>query len=169
MSYGGGHFSGVGRRGATEFPATWSRDRITELVVDVARYPDETPLRLPDGSWRTAGVRDGVRVVVLLDPDGPVRAAYPVDGPGVVHNPDRALDPAHPTLDDLADGRVSNAASELLARLPGRIPDALLDLGGELYVAGEWDELGRLLAAAAPDLDDGERALLVDLGQTGSR
>ena len=63
MSYGGGHLCGTGRRGATEFPAAWSREQIVELVVDVARYPDDTPLRLPDGSWRTAGVRDGVRVV----------------------------------------------------------------------------------------------------------
>lgn len=170
MSYGGGHFSGTGRRGATEFPATWSRDRVMEIVVDVARYPDETPLRLPDGSWRTAGVRDGVRIVALLDPDGPVRAAYPVDGPGVAHNPDRAVDTAHPTVDDLADGRVGNAGSELLARLPGRIPAELLELGRELYAVGEWDELGRLLAAAAPELDVEESALLVDLGQAaGSR
>lgn len=166
MSYGGGHRCGTGRRGATEFPAGWSADLVMAHVLDVARYPHDTPLRLPDGSWRTAGVRDGVRVVALLDPDGPVRAAYPVDGPGVVHNPDRAVDTAHPTVDDLADGRVGNAASELLARLPGRIPAELLALGGELYAVGEWDELGRLLVATAPELDDTERALLADLTQT---
>lgn len=121
MSYGGGHLAGVGRRGATEFPAAWSRERITEVIVDVARYPDDVPLRLPDGSWRTAGVRDGVRLVALLDPDGPVRAAYPVEGPGVTHNPDLSRIPDRPTLDDLADGRVGNAATELLARLDGRL------------------------------------------------
>lgn len=162
MSYGGGHLAGVGRRGTTEFPPDWSRERITEVIVDVARYPDEVPLRLPDGGWRTAGVRDRVRVVALLDPDGPVRAAYPVDGPGVVHNPDRPAIPDRPTVDDLANGRVSHAATELLALLDGRMAPDLLDLGRELYLVGEWDELGRLLTSLA-DLTDDERSLLTDL------
>lgn len=162
MSYGGGHLAGVGRRGATEFPADWSRERITEVIVDVARFPDEVPLRLPDGSWRTAGVRDGVRIVALLDPDGPVRAAYPVDGSGVVHNPDRSADPDRPTVDDLADGRLGHAATELLARLDGRLAPGLRELGRELYAVGEWDELGRLLTSVT-DLSDDERSLLADL------
>ena len=41
-------------------------------------------------------------------------------------------------------------------------PD-LLDLGRELYLVGEWDELGRLLDAAAPDLRTTRRGLLTDL------
>lgn len=163
MSYGGGHLSGVGRRGATEFPAEWSRERITELILDVARYPDDVPLRLPDGSWRTVGVRDGVRIVALVDPDGPVRAAYPVEGPGVSHNPDRSAIPDRPTPDDLADGRVSHAATELLARLDGRLAPELLELGRELYRVGEWDELGRMLLTTAADLTSDERSLLEDL------
>lgn len=162
MSYGGGHLAGVGRRGATEFPASWSRQRIIEVITDIARYPDEVPLRLPDGSWRTVGVRDGVRVVALLDPEGPARAAYPVDGPGVVHNPDRSAIPDRPTVDDLADGRVSNAATELLARLDGRLAPELVDVARELYEVGEWDELGRLLGGT-PALTAEESALLDDL------
>ena len=162
MSYGGGHLAGVGRRGATEFPAGWSRERITEVIVDVARYPDEVPLRLPDGSWRTTGVRDGVRVAALLDPEGPVRSAYPVEGPGVVRNPDRPAVPDSPTVHDLADGRVSHAATELLARVDARLAPELLELGRELYAVGEWAELGRLLTSIG-DLSDDERSLLADL------
>ena len=115
--YGGGHAPGTGRRGATEFPAGWSREQITERLLDVARYPDETPRRLANGLWHTTGVREGVRIVVLLEPAGSVRTAFPVDGPGVVHNPDRAADPDHPSLDDLAAGRASYETSERLAGL----------------------------------------------------
>lgn len=145
--YGGGHASGTGRRGATEFPASWSRDRITDLVVDVARHPDEPPRQLASGVWHTTGVRDGVRIVALLDPDGAVRAAFPVDGPGVVHRPDRAADPARPTLDDLAAGRVGHAAAERLAEHAVRLPAADGVLLQQLYRAGEWDELDAVLAA----------------------
>jgi Bacterial EndoU nuclease len=146
--YGGGHLAGTGRRGASEFPPSWSRDDVTSRILDVARSPDEVPRRLPHGPWHTSGVRDGVRIVVLLDPDGGVRTAFPVEGPGVVHNPDRASDPAHPTVTDLADGRVGYAASVLVGALSGRLDDADAALCRELYAAGEWDELGLLLAAA---------------------
>ena len=91
---GGGHAPGTGRPGATEFPATWSREQITERLLDVARYPDETPRLLANGLWHTVGVRAGVRIVVLLEAAGAVRAAFPVDGPGVVHNGPRDVVPA---------------------------------------------------------------------------
>jgi len=151
--YGGGHLAGTGRRGTSEFPQSWSRDDVTSRILDVARSPDEVPRRLPHGPWHATGVRDGVRLVVLLDPDGAVRTAFPVDGSGVVHNPDRAPDPAHPTVDDLADGRVGYAASALVDGLTGRLDAADAALCRELYAAGEWDELGLLLAAAVPAAD----------------
>lgn len=140
---GGGHAPGTGRRGATEFPAGWSRERIVERFLDVARYPDETPTRLPGGAWRAVGVRDGVRIVVLLDPDGGVRAAFPVDGPGVVRNPERTPQP--PTAADLAAGRPGYAAAELLARADLREP--LATACAELRHAGEWAELAAVLRA----------------------
>ncbi len=67
-----------------------------------------------------------------------------------------------PTVDDLADGRVSHAATELLARLDGRMAPDLLALGHELYAVGEWDELGRLLTSVT-GLTGDERSLLADL------
>ncbi len=147
---GGGHAPGTGRRGATEFPASWTRQEITDRFLDVARYPDETPTRLPGGAWRAVGVREGVRIVVLLDADGGVRAAFPVDGPGVVRNPDRAPDPAHPTAADLAAGRPGYAAGELLAGTA--LDPELATACAELAHAGEWGELATVLRAV-PGVD----------------
>lgn len=145
--HGGGHASGTGRRGATEFPTGWSREQITERLLDVARYPDETPRLLANGLWHTTGVREDVRIVVLLEAAGSVRTAFPVEGPGVVRNPDRATDPDHPTLDDLAAGRASYETSERLASVRERLSDADRELYEQLHRAGEWDELDALLTA----------------------
>lgn len=154
---GGGHAPGTGRRGATEFPASWTREQIVERFLHVARFPDETPTRLPSGVWRTVGVRAGVRIVVLLDPDGGVRAAFPVEGPGVVRNPDRAPDPARPTVDDLVAGRPGYAADELLAGLA--LDGPLGTVCAELARAGEWAELAAVLRTV-PGADDDLLALL---------
>ena len=148
---GGGHAPGTGRRGATEFPASWSREEIVERFLDVARFPDETPTRLPSGVWRAVGVRHGVRIVVLLGGDGGVRAAFPVDGPGVVRNPDRT--PSPPTVADLVAGRPGYAAGELLASVP--LDPAVAAACAELRLAAEWAELAAVLRAvpgADPDL-----------------
>lgn len=106
-----------------------------------------------------------MRIVALLDPDGAVRSAFPVDGPGVVVNPDRAPDPRRPSRADLAAGRVGHAATELLDRLVGRLAADELAVYAELYRAGEWDELGAALAAGTREIDltaeEGE--LLADL------
>lgn len=154
---GGGHAPGTGRRGATEFPASWSRQEITDRLLDVARRPDETPSRLPNGVWRTVGVRAGVRIVVLLAADGAVRAAFPVSGSGVVHNPDRAPDPARPTATDLAAGRPGYAAGELLAGTA--LPPDLVLACRELADAAEWTELADVLRAV-PGVDADLLALL---------
>ncbi len=155
---GGGHAPGIGRRGATEFPASWSRQEITDRLLDVARYPDETPSRLPNGVWRAVGVRAGVRIVVLLTGDGAIRAAFPVSGPGVVRNPDRAADPARPTAADLDAGRPGYAAGELLASTA--LPPDLLLICRELADAAEWAELADVLRAV-PGVDADLLALLV--------
>lgn len=157
--FGGGHAPGTGRRGATEFPAGWTREEIVERLSDVARNPDEVPRRLANGLWHTVGIRAGVRIVVLLEQSGSIRAAFPVDGLGVVRNPD----PTHPTVADLATGRVSHAATELLARLDGRLGPTDRELSERLHLAGEWGELGSILATQELELTAHEQELLADL------
>lgn len=158
--FGGGHAPGTGRRGTTEFPPTWTRDEIVERLSDVARNPDEVPRRLPNGLWHTVGVREEVRIVVLLEQSGSIRTAFPVEGPGVVRNPD----PTNPTVADLAAGRVGHTATQLLARLDGRLGPADRELYAQLHLAGEWDELRSILAAQELALTADERELLADLG-----
>src|SRR5262244_2082885 len=37
---GGGHRHGVGKPGKTEFPASWTDERVVASILDVARRPD---------------------------------------------------------------------------------------------------------------------------------
>jgi hypothetical protein len=89
---GGGHRSGTGRTGKTEFPASWSDHKIADSVTDVARNPDRTPLHQEwNDRWLTQGNRDGVDIVVIARPDGTIWTAWPLEGgTGVVRNPKEA-------------------------------------------------------------------------------
>jgi hypothetical protein len=144
---GGGHAPGTGRRATSEFPAGWSDERIIAVVKDVANDPGEPSRRQHNGRWRAAGVRYGVRVVVLVEEDGRVHTAFPVGGPGVVRNPDTAKDPTNPTVADLVDGRISYFADVLLSQLAGRLPAEDFRHYRGLLWSGEWEELVDALIA----------------------
>jgi hypothetical protein len=84
---GGGHRSGSGRSGKTEFPKEWADDRIIDTVLSVARNPDQQPKLQANDRWRVAGTRDGVSIVAIVESDGSVCTAWPREGsPGVVKN-----------------------------------------------------------------------------------
>ncbi len=83
----GGHLSGRGIPGKSEFPPSWSADRIVTTVLALARAPDTPPAPGREGCWLVEGVRDGVRVRVVVDPGGTIITAYPLSGPGVIQNP----------------------------------------------------------------------------------
>lgn len=81
------HRHGAGWIGRTEFPANWSAEKIASTVVDVARHPDIAPVLQDNGRWQVSGVREGVTVVAIIDPDGRIWTGYPRSGgPGVVKN-----------------------------------------------------------------------------------
>lgn len=84
---GGGHGAGVGKVGKTEFPPGWDRPLILSHIRDVARNPDQPPRWQSNGRWVAYGVRDGVLIRVVVNPDGSVRTAFPLSGPGVAENP----------------------------------------------------------------------------------
>ncbi len=84
----GGHLYGVNRPGKTEFPRDWDEGMIAREVADVARRPDRTPVEQFNGTWVASGVRRGVRIEVVVRPDGTVITGYPVDGAGVRRNPE---------------------------------------------------------------------------------
>ena len=150
---GGGHAAGAGRRATTEFPPTWSDEQIIAVIKDVANDPGEPRRRQHNGRWRCAGERYGVHLVVLVEDNGHVFTGYPLAGPGVVRNPDSALDPANPTVADLAANRVSFFADSLLTLLADRLaPEEATHYRGLLW-AGEWEELVDVLAAHATHVD----------------
>jgi hypothetical protein len=135
---GGGHGSGRGIPGKTEYPARWSDDDATEAFMSIATSPDGA-VKQPDGSFRAWGVRDGVEIRVIVTELGHVETAYPVSGDGVVTNP---LDETRaPYVDRLRD-------------LVQRTEMAPEDRAGidELMQVGEWDQVVlQLRALPVPD------------------
>jgi EndoU nuclease-like protein len=87
-AYGGGHRAGTGSPGRTEFPADWTDEQVLDHIKDVARNPDGDPVQQSNGRWRYEGVRDGVNITAIVEPDGRIWTAWPREGdPGVVRNP----------------------------------------------------------------------------------
>ncbi len=88
---GGGHRSGTGSPGKTEFPAGWSDEKSLGNVLDVAQHPDSPPVHQNwNDSWLCTGTRDGVQVWAVVQRDGEIRTGWPEPGgPGVVQNPRR--------------------------------------------------------------------------------
>jgi hypothetical protein len=144
---GGGHAPGTGRRATSEFPAGWTDEQIIAVIKDVANDPGEPRRRQYNGRWRAAGDRYGVKIVVLVEENGQVHTAYPLEGPGVVRNPDTAKDPANPTVADVAAGRISYFAEVLLNQLVNRLPPEDFEHYRGLLWSGEWEELVDVLVA----------------------
>lgn len=94
---GGGHRHGTGRPAKTEFPAEWGDDCIIDAILAIARHPDQAPKHQNwNDRWRVSGQHDGVRIRAVVEPDGGIWTAWPVEGsPGVVKNP-----PAKSSVED---------------------------------------------------------------------
>ena len=124
---GGGHGSGRGIPGKTEYPAGWSDDEAMDLVLDVAQSPAGA-VEQPDGTFRAWGVRDEVELRVIVTQLGHLVTAYPVSGKGVVTN---ALDEVRaPYVDRLR---------RLLAATA--LDDPVRQGLDELMSVGEWDQV----------------------------
>ena len=84
---GGGHRSGTGKPGKTEFPASWSDDDIIERVMQTAMRP-QTVVQEGNNTFKAIATHEGVVVHVIINRKGNVITAYPPPGsPGVVRNP----------------------------------------------------------------------------------
>jgi hypothetical protein len=85
---GGGHLSGTGQPGKTEFPASWDSAAIVDAVKAVASSPGTVRKQWND-RWKARGTCNEVPVTVIIDPDAAIRTAWPDEGsPGVVRNPE---------------------------------------------------------------------------------
>lgn len=84
---GGGHRAGTGKPGKTEFPESWSDDKILDGVADVAQNGNvKGPAHRP-GEFIKSGTVDGVDIDVVVKGDGGVRTAFPTGGSDVIRNP----------------------------------------------------------------------------------
>ena len=88
-AFGGGHRHGTGKPGKTEFPASWSDEKILDKILDVVQHPDPPPVYQDwNERWLCVGARDSVEVSVIVLCSGEVWTAWPEPGgPGVVRNP----------------------------------------------------------------------------------
>lgn len=124
---GGGHGTGRGNPGKSEYPARWSDDDAIEQVMSVATRPDGA-VQQPDGTFRAWGVRDGVDLRVVVTELGSVVTSFPVSGDGVVVNP----------LDDLRAPYVARLQHVIDAT---EMDDEARNGIDELMAAGEWDQV----------------------------
>jgi hypothetical protein len=149
----GGHLHGIGIPHKTTFPASWDAQAILDLTEDVARNPDQTPIRDRTGGWITRGTRNGIAIESRLRPDGTIANAYPLHGLGLHRNdadgrPQRidGLDGAPPT--DPPDPRratdrtrlndLHHRTTTLIDTLAPRLPDRDTDQLHTDLTAGEW-------------------------------
>ena len=81
---GGGHRAGTGQPGKSEFPASWSDDKIIHCISDVATHPHAT-VRLGRGGRRiVSGTREGIDIEVILENfsrGGGIVTGYPTNAP----------------------------------------------------------------------------------------
>jgi hypothetical protein len=111
----GGHLSGVGQPGKTEFPSSWPPEKILEVIAELATRPGlgwkqqdgsgqgtihmsppgpiltntGKPVRYqivnPDGTLPNI---EGVEIKVIIEPEREgVITGFPESGPGVIRNP----------------------------------------------------------------------------------
>ncbi len=83
-AYGGGHRYGTGKPGKSEFPKSWSDEKILGEISDVATDPAADRYILPSGRTIVEGTRDGVRIRgVIENPRIGERivTAYPINLP----------------------------------------------------------------------------------------
>ena len=78
---GGGHRPGTGHSGKSEFPSSWSDDRIKGEISEIATNPS-TNWSKPDkrGYVTGSGTRDGVEIKVVYDTKGGrIVTGYPIN------------------------------------------------------------------------------------------
>lgn len=80
-SKGGGHRAGTGRPGKSEFPSSWSDQKISGEISDVATDPDSTRYPGRGGRTKVTGVRDGIEIEVIQESDGSIVTGYPTNVP----------------------------------------------------------------------------------------
>ena len=78
--YSGGHRSGTGFPNKSEFPGTWSDDKIMHYISDVATDPNAVTRSGRGGDVFARATREGIEIEVLIR-RGEIWTGYPVNVP----------------------------------------------------------------------------------------
>lgn len=78
---GGGHRSGTGNPGKSEFPQSWSDDKIMHEISDIATDPKSTIRSSNHGRTITEGTREEVDIKVIQEHNGEIVTGYPTNVP----------------------------------------------------------------------------------------
>ncbi|QOK91050.1 hemagglutinin [Ralstonia pseudosolanacearum] len=81
---GGGHRAGTGKSGKSEFPPSWSDEKIKGEVSDVATDPNSVRTPQQNGRIKVQGKRDGVDITVIVEPSsrgGRIVTGFPTNTP----------------------------------------------------------------------------------------
>ncbi|MDC8756611.1 EndoU domain-containing protein [Janthinobacterium fluminis] len=78
---GGGHRYGTGHPGKSEFPQTWSDEKILNAILDVAN--DSASSVTPGRGGRSVikGTRDGIDITVVVEPSDRTVTGFPTNTP----------------------------------------------------------------------------------------
>lgn len=75
---GGGHRAGAGKKGKTEFPQSWSDDKIIETALRIAN-DERLPMRPSGRYWLKMDEVEGLKIRVVLNREtGEIITTYPL-------------------------------------------------------------------------------------------
>jgi RHS repeat-associated protein len=80
-STGGGHRPGTGKPGKSEFPQGWSDDQIMHAISDIATDPSAFRKAGRGGRTIAEGMRDGINIRVIQEPNGDIVSGFPTNVP----------------------------------------------------------------------------------------
>jgi Bacterial EndoU nuclease len=79
---GGGHRAGTAIPGKTEFPRSWSDDKVIAEIESIANDPTSRRSLQPNGRMRVEGMREGIMIRVIINTDGTsIWTAHPTNRP----------------------------------------------------------------------------------------
>ncbi|MFT7879340.1 MAG: RHS repeat-associated core domain-containing protein [Sulfurimonas sp.] len=78
---GGGHRSGTGKPGKSEFPKSWSDDKVMHEISDIATDPTLKARPSRGGRTITEGTRDGIDIRVVQEKTGDIISGFPTNVP----------------------------------------------------------------------------------------
>ncbi|HBY8191062.1 TPA: type IV secretion protein Rhs, partial [Klebsiella pneumoniae] len=78
---GGGHRAGTGKPGKSEFPQSWSDEKIMHVISDIATDPNVSRKAGRGGRTIAEAVKEGINVRVIQESNGDIVSGFPTNVP----------------------------------------------------------------------------------------